>query len=276
MYVNEFKNRSCFKYRSNCSSHSTVCDRSFSSNSNTSLPLRWVPSRLRIPPLRLWFPPLRLRISGFWLWRLRWLLLLISRRAHTSWIANTPSFFYSVFDILRSEVSRSVGKYLASHPSWLRKQRSQWNRSYPSKNHVFVVKRGRSEDDESPDSGYVTLRNTIVTRTTASRDPRSNPRAFDPLKSNMSLQSGHFQFAVSFAVIGAIGLLIAQGLGLIRGYWVLITVCVLLLRSDILVTFSFTAMLIIGTIGGAVIGSIIIANVHSMWLLLYLFVFTML
>ena len=74
--------------------------------------------------------------------------------------------------------------------------------------------------------------------------------------------------------MGAIGLLIAQGLGLMRGYWVLITVCVLLLRSHILVTFSFTAMLIIGTIGGAVIGSIIIANVHSIWSLVSLFVFT--
>jgi uncharacterized membrane protein YccC len=103
---------------------------------------------------------------------------------------------------------------------------------------------------------------------------RSNPGVFDPLRSNMSLESKHFQFAVSFAVIGAIGLLIAQGLGLMRGYWVLITVCVLLLRPHILVTFSFTAMLIIGTIGGAVIGSIIIANVHSMWLLVSLFVLT--
>ena len=59
-----------------------------------------------------------------------------------------------------------------------------------------------------------------------------------------------------------------------KGYWVLITVCVLLLRSDILVTSSFTAMLIVGTIGGAVIGSIIIENVHSIWLLVTLFVFT--
>ena len=74
--------------------------------------------------------------------------------------------------------------------------------------------------------------------------------------------------------MGATGLLIAQGLGLMRGYSVLITVCVLLLRSDILVTFSFTAMLIIGTIGGAVIGSIIIENVHNIWLLVTLFVFT--
>lgn len=90
-------------------------------------------------------------------------------------------------------------------------------------------------------------------------------KTFDPLISNMSTESGHFQFAVSFAITGAIGLLIAQELGLIRGYWVLITICVLLLRSDISVTFSFTAMRVIGTIAGAVIGSIIIANVHSIW-----------
>jgi len=32
-------------------------------------------------------------------------------------------------------------------------------------------------------------------------------------------------------------------------------------------------MLIIGTIGGAIVGSIIIANVHSIWLLVSLFVF---
>ena len=46
-----------------------------------------------------------------------------------------------------------------------------------------------------------------------------------------------------------------------RGYWVLITMCVLLLRYDISVTFSFTTMSIIGTIVGAAIGMMIIANV---------------
>ena len=102
-----------------------------------------------------------------------------------------------------------------------------------------------------------------------------NRRVFNPLVSNMSLRSGHFQFVLSFAVICAIGLLIAQGLGLIRGYWVLITICILLLRSDISLTFSFTAMRIIGTIVGAEIGMVIIANVvHNIWLLSFiLFVF---
>jgi hypothetical protein len=98
-----------------------------------------------------------------------------------------------------------------------------------------------------------------------------NLHVFNPLVNNMSLRSGHFQFAIAFAITGAIGLFIAQGLGLMRGYWVLITICVLLLRSDISVTFSFTSMRIIGTIVGAGIGMIIIANVvHNVWILSFI------
>jgi uncharacterized membrane protein YccC len=96
-------------------------------------------------------------------------------------------------------------------------------------------------------------------------------QAFKPLVSNMSLRSGHFQFALSFAITGAIGLSIAQDLGIMRGYWILITMCVLLLRSDISVTFSFTTMRIIGTIVGAGIGMMIITNVvNSIWLLSFI------
>jgi hypothetical protein len=36
-------------------------------------------------------------------------------------------------------VGRSSGRYLASHPSWYRKQKgSQWNSSYPSENRVIA------------------------------------------------------------------------------------------------------------------------------------------
>jgi len=36
-------------------------------------------------------------------------------------------------------VGRSSGRYLASHPSWYRKQKgSQWNSSYPSENHAIA------------------------------------------------------------------------------------------------------------------------------------------
>ncbi len=96
-------------------------------------------------------------------------------------------------------------------------------------------------------------------------------QTFTPLISNISPRSGHFQFSLAFAVTGAIGLLVAQSFGIMRGYWILITLCVLLLRSDIAVTFSFTSMRIIGTVIGAVIGLIIIANVVSnIWLLSFI------
>jgi hypothetical protein len=75
---------------------------------------------------------------------------------------NTPSFFYSVFDILRSKVSRSVGKYLASHPSWLRKQRSQWNRRYPSENHVIADSSFRPETSLQPFSAALTNSQTAT------------------------------------------------------------------------------------------------------------------
>ena len=100
---------------------------------------------------------------------------------------------------------------------------------------------------------------------------RINPHLFKPLISNTSLKAGHFQFSLAFAVTGAIGLLIAQSFGIMRGYWVLITLCVLLLRSDVAVTFSFTSMRIIGTVIGAVVGMIIIVNVvPNIWLLSFI------
>jgi Fusaric acid resistance protein-like len=100
-----------------------------------------------------------------------------------------------------------------------------------------------------------------------------NLRIFHPLANNMSLKSVHFQFAVRFAAIATMGLLAAQELGLIRGYWVLITICVLL-RPDCAVTLSRTALRIIGTIAGAELALLILTNVHDLWFLYcILFVF---
>jgi hypothetical protein len=43
-------------------------------------------------------------------------------------------------------VGRSSGRYLASHPSWYRKQKgSQWNSSYPSENRVIADSSFRPE-----------------------------------------------------------------------------------------------------------------------------------
>jgi hypothetical protein len=48
-------------------------------------------------------------------------------------------------------VGRSSGRYLASHPSWYRKQKgSQWNSSYPSENRVIADSSFRHETLPQP------------------------------------------------------------------------------------------------------------------------------
>jgi len=98
---------------------------------------------------------------------------------------------------------------------------------------------------------------------------------FKPLSSNLSLKSEVFRFAITLAITGAIGLLIAVDLGLQRQYWVLITICIILLRSSISKTiFSYTTMRIIGTIVGAAIASVITAYMEIPGILLtFLFPF---
>ena len=100
-YANEFKNRNCVEC-SYCSSNSCVCSNSLCSSSRgTSFRLRqrlWFPQRLWLwfpQRLWLWFPQrLWLRLPRMGLgWWLRRLLLLISTRAQTSRVINTPPFF---------------------------------------------------------------------------------------------------------------------------------------------------------------------------------------
>ena len=96
---------------------------------------------------------------------------------------------------------------------------------------------------------------------------------FRPLTSNLSIHSHHLQYAILFAITGAVGMLIVQWFKLPEGDWVLITVVVILAAafSDISLTFRKVAHRIIGTIIGAVIALIIIGNVHDIWLLSLLF-----
>ncbi len=98
---------------------------------------------------------------------------------------------------------------------------------------------------------------------------------FKPLSINLSLKSEVFRFAITLAITGAIGLLVAIDLGLQMQYWVLITICIILLRSSISKTiFSYTTMRIIGTIVGATIASVITAYMDIPGILLsFLFPF---
>ena len=103
---------------------------------------------------------------------------------------------------------------------------------------ILTIKKSSSTIITEAAATPTTARNLPSAQYSSSFFLHTISQVLHPLVSNMSLRSGHFQFAIAFAITGAIGLLIAQGLGLIRGYWVLITICVLLLRSDISVTFS--------------------------------------
>ena len=97
-----------------------------------------------------------------------------------------------------------------------------------------------------------------------------------PLKSNLSIHSQHFQYAIVFAITVTVGMLITQLFDLSDGDWVLITIVVLLLHpaySEISLTLKLLVHRIIGTTIGAVIAIIIIANVQNIWLLTLFFVF---
>jgi hypothetical protein len=96
---------------------------------------------------------------------------------------------------------------------------------------------------------------------------------FRPLTSNLSIHSHHLQYAIVFAITGAVGMLIIQLFKLSEGDWVLITVVNILAPafSDISLTLDKVVHRIIGTIIGAIIALIIIDNVHNTWLLSLLF-----
>ena len=100
---------------------------------------------------------------------------------------------------------------------------------------------------------------------------------FRPLTSNLSIHSHHLQYAIVFAITGAVSMLIVQWFKLSEGDWVLITVVNILAPafSDISLTLNKVVHRIIGTIIGAIIALIIIDSVQNIWLLsLLFFIFT--
>ena len=98
---------------------------------------------------------------------------------------------------------------------------------------------------------------------------------FRPLTSNLSIHSKHFQYAIFFAITGAVGMLIVQWFKLPEGDWVLISVIVIQYSdtaySEISLTLRKVVHRIIGTIIGAIIALIIIDSVQNIWLLSLLF-----
>ena len=95
----------------------------------------------------------------------------------------------------------------------------------------------------------------------------SGANPFQPSPANLSLSTGVLQFSVVFGFTGAAALLIVQNLGLVRDYWVLITLAVLLLRSDVSTAPTFVVLRVVGTVVGALVGLAVTAVVVNSWFL---------
>ncbi len=81
--------------------------------------------------------------------------------------------------------------------------------------------------------------------------------------SNPVIRNEHLLFAVAFGAAGAAALAISNLEGISHGYWVLLTLALLLFRSDISTAMAFTLLRIIGTVIGAVIGVAAISFLFS-------------
>ena len=126
-------------------------------------------------------------------------------------------------------------------------------------------------------------RKTPKQQSTVTADPIQEPLQpqltwqdrFRPLTSNLSVHSKHFQYAIFFAITGAVGMLIIQWFKLQEGDWVLISVIVIqsvISYSEISLTLRKVVHLIVGTIIGGIIALIIIESVfQNIWLLFLLF-----
>jgi uncharacterized membrane protein YccC len=82
--------------------------------------------------------------------------------------------------------------------------------------------------------------------------------AFATMRANLSLHSAYARHAIRFAVAVAVGIIIQRLLPLAHGQWIVLTVA-LVLRPDFSSTFTRGFARIYGTIGGAVVASLIAA-----------------
>ncbi|HEY1633604.1 MAG TPA: FUSC family protein [Acidimicrobiales bacterium] len=84
------------------------------------------------------------------------------------------------------------------------------------------------------------------------------------LTSNLTLDSVAFRHALRYATLTTIGVLIFRGLSLPRGYWVALTIAVIL-KPYAGVTFQRTLLRVGGTILGALLAVAITATVTNEW-----------
>jgi hypothetical protein len=84
--------------------------------------------------------------------------------------------------------------------------------------------------------------------------------------SALSLQTETFRHSIAVGAASALGLTIGLALGLPRDFWIVATI-IIALRPKVGPTFSFTAMMVIGTAAGAVIAAAMTLEVGNVYLL---------
>ncbi len=92
--------------------------------------------------------------------------------------------------------------------------------------------------------------------------PVERPRLADELRANLTFDSVLLRHALRVGVTAAIAVVLARALGLQRGYWVTLTV-VIILQPYRSATFAKALQRVAGTVGGAVVAALLLATLHS-------------
>ncbi len=119
----------------------------------------------------------------------------------------------------------------------------------------------------------VTTHRFVDARRASPKDPGAVPSTpSSSVRSPGSLfQNDAFRHAVIVGVASSIGLSIGLGLGLVRDFWVVVTI-IIALRPGLATTVDYTTMIVIGTALGAVMAAAVTLEVtaeYTLWLILF-------
>ncbi len=98
---------------------------------------------------------------------------------------------------------------------------------------------------------------------------KQSPPVLDVLRDNLTLNSAVFRHALRLAVTTAVAVAIYSILGLREGYWVTLTV-VVILKPDFGTTFQRGLQRVIGTVVGGILAAILAAMIHSPLIMAFL------
>jgi uncharacterized membrane protein YccC len=84
------------------------------------------------------------------------------------------------------------------------------------------------------------------------------------LRANLTTSSFWFRYALRFCAAAGVGLAVARSLGLDKGYWVLITIAVVV-KPQLSLSITSTIHRVVGTLLGALLGILLVIAVPSAW-----------